>query len=178
MRSFPARQRGWLLILFAVVSTPVMAQDAWRCRAADGALSFQDHPCAPGAQQREIVFAPAPAPAPSPDYLLPAAPAGVRLVPARTARESAPRSFECRAANGEVFYRHGACPASIADATHRAAGGSRRSGPASVRVTAVPLARREACRRMHASGAGARAGRARDEDVSTYERNLGRDPCR
>jgi len=31
---------------------------------------------------------------------------------------------------------------------------------------------------MHRAGAISRAGHEHDEDVSTYDRNLGRDPCR
>ena len=44
--------------------------------------------------------------------------------------------------------------------------------------TSAPLPRGEACRRMAAAGSIGRAGHARDESVSTYDRNLGRDPCR
>jgi len=38
--------------------------------------------------------------------------------------------------------------------------------------------RDEACQRIHSAGAIGRAGHQHDEDVSTYDRNLGRDPCR
>jgi hypothetical protein len=45
-----------------------------------------------------------------------------------------------------------------------------------VRSQALP--RGEVCRRIAAAGSIGRAGHARDESVSTYDRNLGRDPCR
>jgi len=34
------------------------------------------------------------------------------------------------------------------------------------------------CRRLARAGSIGRAGHERDEIVSTYDRNLGRDPCR
>jgi hypothetical protein len=89
-----------------------------------------------------------------------------------------PVSYECRADNGEVFYRHGACPRTIATAGAASRHGARAGEARTAAVTAVPLPRGEACRRIAAAGSIGRAGRARDERVSTYERNAGRDPCR
>ncbi|RYD14485.1 MAG: hypothetical protein EOP90_12635 [Lysobacteraceae bacterium] len=86
------------------------------------------------------------------------------------------QSFECRATNGEVFYRHARCPGSIpAGASARRPS---RGAAGSVGVRATPVPRREACRRIEAGARSGRAGRERDETVTTYERNLGRDPCR
>ena len=88
-------------------------------------------------------------------------------------------SYECRAANGEVFYRHGSCPHQItADGAGTASRKRSGGGSSSVSVTAEALPRGEVCRRMAAAGSIGRAGHERDENVSTYDRNLGRDPCR
>jgi len=152
---------------------PVHAGPVYKCRGTDGAIAYQDHACSKASVETEVEIAPAPPPSPSPDYAhAPPRATSVRAhagVPAR--RETV--SYACRAANGEVFYRHGTCPAKI---TAKGAPG-RKSGE-SYTVTAEPLSRSEACRRMASAGSIGRAGHERDESVSTYERNLGRDPCR
>jgi len=95
-------------------------------------------------------------------------------------------SFECRSADGQVFFRHGGCPHSVpaspgAAASQRPAGstktGATKSG-GSVSVSSRRIDRDEACRQIHRAGAIGRAGHEHDDDVGTYERNLGRDPCR
>ncbi|MGH8172496.1 MAG: hypothetical protein ACREPX_05075 [Rhodanobacteraceae bacterium] len=90
-------------------------------------------------------------------------------------------SYECRAANGELFYRHGACPKQIS-AKSSATGASARTRGASdtqsYSVSAQALPRGEVCRQIARAGSIGRGGHERDENVSTYERNLGRDPCR
>jgi hypothetical protein len=94
---------------------------------------------------------------------------------------SAPQSWQCRIGNGEVYYQHSPCPgtaiASVDLRDSRTRGRSRGAAQA-VPVSATPLSRTEACRRIHAASASGRAGHERDEDVSSYERSLGRDPCR
>ena len=90
-------------------------------------------------------------------------------------------SWECRAGNGEIFYQHGPCPAAVIGRIEQrtaATRGRRRADAQTVPVAGRPVARVEACRRIHAASASDRAGHERDEDVTTYERNLGRDPCR
>jgi hypothetical protein len=158
------------------------AASVYECRGADGAIAFQDHACAAGFAESKVEIAPPPPAAPSPDYGRDAREArrsahasSHASAPARARREAV--SYECRAANGELFYRHGACPGRI---TAEATGGKRgRSGASSAfAVTSVALPRGEVCRRIAAAGSIGRAGHARDESVSTYERNLGRDPCR
>lgn len=164
------------LTAFAIAGT-VHAGAVYRCRGADGSIAFQDHACAVAAAQSEVAIAPAPAPAPSPDYAVAPSrgdPNHGHALAARVKERREPTSYECRAADGEVFYRHAACPRQIA--TAGAAGSKRHSGSASIAVSAIPLSRAEACHRM--SGSGGRAGRDRDDTVSTYDRNLGRDPCR
>jgi hypothetical protein len=44
-------------------------------------------------------------------------------------------------------------------------------------VTSREIPRDEACRQINAVAADGRDGHARDEQVSVYEHNLGRDPC-
>ncbi|HJU09047.1 MAG TPA: hypothetical protein VJ727_11275 [Rhodanobacteraceae bacterium] len=44
-------------------------------------------------------------------------------------------------------------------------------------MKAVKISRDEACRAINATAASRRDGHARDEQVSVYEHNLGRDPC-
>jgi hypothetical protein len=96
-------------------------------------------------------------------------------------------SYECRTGDGEVFYKHSGCPKSIRVAAahergrHGAAGRGARargSGMRSMAVSARPLARSEVCKRLAGAGSIGRAGREHDDIVSTYDRNVGRDPCR
>jgi hypothetical protein len=50
-------QRSWLsLVLVAVCATAghACAATAYKCIGADGALGFQDHPCAAGARQQQV----------------------------------------------------------------------------------------------------------------------------
>lgn len=104
-----------------------------------------------------------------------------RRSPTAAATASADSSWECRAGNGEIFYQHGPCPAAVIGGVEQrtsATRGRRRSDAQTVPVAGRPIARTDACRRIHAASASDRAGHERDEDVSTYERNLGRDPCR
>ena len=159
----------WFVLSAVAAAWPAHAQSVYRCSDAKGALAFQDKPCAGGEAQSEIAIEPAPAYAASPDYGVDK-PTRVSRAAHSSSRASArnaePMSYECRAANGDVFYRHGRCPATI-----RGKG----RGATSSAVTANAIPRSEACARMaHTS----HAGRERDETVSTYERNLGRDPCR
>ncbi|HEY6940638.1 DUF4124 domain-containing protein [Dokdonella sp.] len=174
---------GTLLLLAAVAH----ADSVYRCRNARGEVAYQDHACATGEQQAEVALDPLPAAAPAAGHeralethgrsrSQPPARAGRR--PRGPAGARSAMSWECRAADGEVFYRHGACPKSIA-ASHGAPVGTRRGGSkgsGAIGVTASPLPRAEACRRLEHPGG--RNGREHDETVSTYERNAGRDPCR
>jgi hypothetical protein len=168
------------LLLLAVIAKPLHAESVYRCRGADGAIAFQDRPCAAAQAQSLVEILPPPPAAPSPDYGL------ASSVERRVgARDRAPRvsrehreamSYECRAANGELFYRHGRCPAKIP--ASGASQGRTKGAGASYAVTAQPIARAEACRKIERAGSIGRNGHEHDERVSTYDRNLGRDPCR
>jgi len=92
-------------------------------------------------------------------------------------------AYECRVSDGRIFYRLGACPHSLgADVgreskTPRGKGSSARGGD-SVHVASRQIPREQACREIHRAGAIGRDGHEFDEHVSTYEHNLGRDPCK
>jgi len=104
-------------------------------------------------------------------------------------RESTAQSWECRAVDGQVFYRHSGCPRTIAasDASttmrgvHHGKSSVKGGGVAAARtvsVHGVRIPREQACAQMRRAGALGRSGHAHDEDVTTYDKNLGRDPCR
>jgi len=168
---------------FASVATSAQAESVFKCRSAHGHVAYQDHACAASQIASQIGIAPAPPAASSPDY-------GTDSRPTRRAAKQQSRggakarsevvSYECRAANGEVFYRHGSCPKTVTAKARDGSGAKRSRGAASqaFAVTAAPLPRGDVCRRLAAGGSIGRAGHERDEAVSSYERNLGRDPCR
>jgi hypothetical protein len=164
----------------AFAALGAQAASVYKCRGADGAIAFQDHACAAGTTGSEVEIAPAPPVAPSPEYAVDsrethrATHASSHRGAVREPRDAV--SYECRAANGELFYRHGGCPGRIAAESGSAKRG--RGGASSFAVTSEALPRSEVCRRIAAAGSIGRAGHARDESVSTYDRNLGRDPCR
>lgn len=155
------------------------ADTVYKCGGSDGAATFQQEPCANAKAQAVVEIAPAPPASASPDYGIARDAHKERREPASSRNHArAPRealSYECRAANGEVFYRHGACPRQI---TGEGNGSRGRSSRSTYAVSAEALPRGEACRRMASAGSIGRSGHERDETVSTYDRNLGRDPCR
>ena len=174
VRSFTFRRVPGVVLLLALLNGDAVAQTVYKCTGAGLPVAFQQVPCRSGQRSEAIRLAPVPARAAEPV----AAPAPVRPA-ARTPREprarpraaATPVSYECRSAGGAVFYRHGRCPGSIA----RRPTASPRAAAGLDRVQGTPLPRAEACRRQRN---GARDGAEHDETVSTYERNLGRDPCR
>ncbi|NCT68774.1 MAG: DUF4124 domain-containing protein [Rhodanobacteraceae bacterium] len=176
-----------LLLLFALASVDAHADMVYRCRGSDGALAYQDRPCPAAQQQTQLeLAAPALASAAADTAVeTPRRASGRASRPPRKAArpERVVQSWECRAANGAVFYRHSACPKTIPAPSASVTSGKRRgkargTGHETVAVSAHALPRAEACRRLAAAGAIGRAGHAHDEQVSTYERNAGRDPCR
>jgi len=176
---------GLLLLLLAC---GLRAQPVYKCTGPDGAIAYQDKAC--GAQQleNELRIDPAPPVQPSPQYFLAHDATQPRSTPSPLPRAGGRRrmwtqdeekSFECRASNGDVFYRHNACPHSIkAPASGNGHKGASGGVAATLAVSSRPVARSEACAQMRRAGAVGRNGHEHDEDVSTYERNLGHDPCR
>ena len=163
-----------LLALFSLGPPSVSAQtqSVFKCIDRDGRVAFQDKPCASGLREQQVVLAPIPPPMPSPDYSRASAQELSRERRNKAAaREKIVYSYECRTQSGSLFYRHNRCPASIdrggAMGAHRS---TTREG-----VSASRIPRLDACRGMRSVG---RDGRDFDEVPSTYDRNLGRDPCR
>lgn len=176
------------------------AAPIYKCVDAQGAVAFQDTPCDARGRQVEVAAAEQPlidAAAPR------ATPQAAKPSPQRThagrPRPTATRAnasakppavadaWECHAANGEVFYRHTACPSTIAgDGVVRERYVEHRNGTRArtdrgawgrVPVHGAKVTRAAACQRMHSAAAAGRDGHQRDAQVSTYDRLMGRDPC-
>jgi hypothetical protein len=177
-----ARWYEWLLVLLLLgLAGGVRAATVYKCTDAGGGVAYQTLPCS--AQQSEAVvpIAAAPAYAKSPEYAIERTTEPRERAAYASRHEPQAMSFECRAADGQVFYRHASCPHSVAgdgSATGSAAHRTSRGSGGSVPVSSSRIPRDEACREIHAAGSIGRAGHQHDENVSTYEHNLGRDPCR
>jgi len=186
-----------LLILLAavVVAAPAHALTIYKCTNTDGNVAYQDSPCGTRARGHEFALrAEPPATHASVTQSVtptqqthsarsrgPATVGATRRIRTPVVSVQSDASWECRAANGDVFYQHAPCPAAVAgsvESRHAPSRGHSRTNSAAIAVTGRPVSRVEACRRIHAASASDRPGHDRDEDVSTYERNLGRDPCR
>lgn len=176
-----ARWYEWLLLLLLLgLAGGVRAAPVYKCIDAQGAVAYQQLPCSAGVDERTVEIAPAPAYAKSPEYAIDRPePAPKMRVTRTTRREPQAMSYECRTADGQVFYRHASCPHSVASSSGSALSGrSGRGSSGSTSVSSTRVPRDEACSRIHGAGAIGRSGHQHDEDVSTYDRNLGRDPCR
>jgi hypothetical protein len=181
MNASTIKRRIVAAIAFAgfLSASAVHADSVFRCKATDGATSFQDRPCADARAQSIVEIAPAPPPQASPDYGVASERATPRVSKQRMGKAAPrePMSYACHASDGELFYRHGPCPSQIASANAPSHG---RGAKASERigVTAEAMPRSEVCRRLASAGSIGRAGHEHDESISSYDRNLGRDPCR
>jgi len=178
----------WLTILLLFgFAGGVRAASVYKCTGTQGEVAYQSAPCADGQQATLIEIAPAPAYAPSPHYAIDH---DETVRSARTAtrsrsdrHETAPVSYECRAADGQLFYRHGSCPHSVPATNARSASasahgkGAGRGSGATVSVSAQRIAREDACHEIQRAGSAGRPGHEHDEVVSSYDHNLGRDPC-
>lgn len=187
----PLRWYEWLAVLLLAGYATGARAEVYRCTDARGAVTFQDRPCVVAAAQTRVVLAPAPAYTASPQYATKRE-TTTRQVPraahahtaSRSGESAGAASYECRTGDGQVFYRHSACPRSVAAVDQGPSAhlghGARTKGAAakSVAVTSTRIARADACYEMRRAGAPGRSGRGHDQDVSTYDKNLGRDPCR
>jgi len=173
-------------LLLLGLALGVRAESVYKCIDAQGAVTYQAIACDAQKSQSVIAIPAPPRYAPSPHYVVarqvePAAPHAAN-------HERAPRetAFECHASDGRTFYRLGACPHSLAGETpasaagkgHRGKAGAARNGGGAVTVVSRRISREEACHEIHRAGAIGRAGHEFDEHISTYERNLGHDPCK
>jgi hypothetical protein len=178
----------WVLMLMMLgLVAGVRAESVYKCTNVQGAVAFQAQPCPPQQFETQVTILPAPTPAASPDYAIADKKTSQRTRNEHAGRHVAARpaqvSYECRASGGEVFYRHSSCPHSVkaepaTGGKNRGRNGSQVAAAQSLTVSGRPVSREEACAQIHRAGAIGRSGRAHDEDVSTYDRNLGRDPCR
>ena len=187
-------------LLALLMTAEVHAGAIYKCSDASKAPVFQATPCAANVRQavmhvrgQPLLDAEAPAPpmvrAPHAGRAWPGKSLLRRRGGPRHVRAAQATSWECRAADGEVFYRHAGCPHSVPGdgvmrsggtyALHRGSGGRSRTRSAwdPVPVHARRVSRSEACKQINAVAAVDRDGHARDERVSVYEHDVGRDPC-
>lgn len=181
-------------LLLMTLAAGTQAASIYKCVSANGRIAFRDTPCATHARQTKMDLAGLP-------LMDPGAPrhgssrrtrtaskrSRTRHRRARLHRHTAPISWECRAADGEVFYRHTRCPGSVpgdgvvrtryAEAFRASHPRKRWNAWSRVSVHGVKIPRAEACRRIHSAGAAIRDGHRRDAHVSTYDRLVGRGPC-
>lgn len=188
-----------VLALWMAIGT-LHAAPIFKCVDAQGHIAFRDTPCAERARQTRIELHPQPTIGDADEVA--AARARARSpasrhqgTATRSRKQSAQRrhakpvmSWECRAADGEVFYRHKRCPGSVpgdgvvrtdymATTASNQTTRRRQNAWSGVRVSGHKIPRAEACRRMHSAGAAGRDGHLRDATVSTYDHLMGRDPC-
>jgi hypothetical protein len=188
--STPYRTLRWyewlLVLLLLMLAAGVRAAPVYKCIGADGSVAYQAWACTPAQQTFVIDLPRPPAVTPSPRYAIERE---VRAAPVHAERaahaEKQDDAYECRVSDGRVFYRLGGCPHAVsgdgsASKSHggKHASGRGGSGSAAQQVTARRVSRDEACHQIHRAGAIGRNGHELDEAVSTYERDLGHDPCR
>lgn len=182
-------------LLLMTFATGAHAASIYKCVGANGRTAFRDTPCATQARQTKLDVTGLPLIDPGASRHRHSRPprtaskrTRTRHPRAHTRRHTTPMSWECRAADGEVFYRHTRCPGSVpgdgvvrwqdgGDSTSGKRSRHRRTAWGSVPVHGVKIPRAEACRRIHSAGAAVRDGHRRDARVSTYDHLMGRDPC-
>jgi hypothetical protein len=174
----------WLAALLLLgLAAGVRAESVYKCTNAQGGVAYQAQPCSGSQHEARVSIDPAPTYTPPPQYAVERRSGNTsarRSTASRRPTGHEATSYECRASDGEVFYRHGSCPHSITAKDDGARGRGRGRGQtakASISVSAHPIPRDEACTQMRRAGSIGRAGHEHDESISTYERNLGRDPC-
>jgi hypothetical protein len=95
-------------------------------------------------------------------------------------------SYKCTASDGRVFYRHAACPPDLqigkpfigkTYAVDRF-NGTVETSIRMARVTSEAVPRAQACAAINKLTASSRNGYELDDRVSSYDKNLGRDPCK
>lgn len=176
----------WLVgLTILLLASGARAGPLYRCVDARGNTRFTDLACTAGENVQKVDVAPVPAFSPSPQYAVPGRKAREPALPTRRSAASLgrqhetssalERSYECRSVDGQIFYRHVACPHTIEAKSDGLGRGH--AAKKKVEVRAVRVSREEACAQMRRAGASGRSGHAHDEDVSSYEKNLGHDPC-
>jgi hypothetical protein len=164
-----------LLIALSVANPPVH-----RCVGSDSVVRYQDVPCADGEAASEVRLRREPetvAAPPPEEVLVEGGDEGedsqprIPVVP-----PPGPTSWRCEVENGEVYFRHDACPPQISEPVALVnALGETFATVLSHRVSGVPVPRTEACREIERGG---RFGAERDQRAEPYDKLSGRDPCR
>lgn len=163
------------IALFLALTLPLAQSPVFRCTGPAGAVSYQDVPCAKDHESVEVALPPVPAYVPAPTVNRVAESRGdlANALPPQIKRTQA-RSWRCLADNGEVFYRHAGCPATISmvmlDPYAQAY-----ANTGLVFVESIPIPRSEACAAINSGG---RFGSERDQRAEPYEKLTGRDLCR
>ena len=170
----------WLALLtLMLVAAGVHAESVYKCTGGD-VIAYQSKPCADMSRATVIDIDPAPVFAPSPTYAISKPHFETALSTKRNMhaeRKSVKDAFECHGTDSTVFYRLGHCPRSVGGDAQDRHGGAKAAAK-SVSVSGHPVSRDEACAEMRRAGAIGRKGREFDESISTYDRNLGKDPCK
>lgn len=181
--------RASFFLVFVCIAAGAHAASVYKCVDAQGHLAYRDTPCAAQAQQRKVELQSLPtigdasevaaqrhtnsAPVRASSRKTHGAPR--KHSSSRLARDNAETSWECRGADGEVFYRHTRCPGSVpgdgtvrserVEQTKNSRTRGRQGAWGRVSVHGTKISRAEACRRIHSAGAAGRDGHARDETV-------------
>ncbi len=176
------RLHEWLALLAMMfVAAGVRAESVYKCPAGD-VVAYQSKPCADMSVGSVIDLGPAPIFSPSPRYAISTPRTETKLSSkhvARVERQPVKDAFECRGSDGTVFYRLGHCPRSVGgDGDNKNRHGSKTNAVKTVSVSGHAVSRDEACAEMRRAGAIGRKGHEFDESISTYDRNLGNDPCK
>ena len=182
-RSYAARL---LLATCLAFSSAANAQTIYKCVDAQNRIAFQQTPCESGKRESEVAIKPLPPPPPASSTVAPSRKissftedlvANIKRAPKSSQQQSVPveQSYECTFVHGgkEVFYQHSPCPEEIYQGSTPVVNNGRRGyRPYYLLVTGKPVPRAVACKNMRSAG---RSGRKYDQQISTYDRNLGRD---
>jgi hypothetical protein len=174
------RLHEWLALLAMMfVAAGVRAESVYKCPGGD-VVAYQSKPCADMSGASVIDLGPAPVFVPSPHYAIATPRTETKFSSkrmARVERQPVNDAFECRGSDGTVFYRLGHCPRSVGG-DDKDRHGSKSNAAKSVSVSGHAVSRDEACAEMRRAGAIGRKGHEFDENISTYDRNIGNDPCK
>jgi len=173
----------WILFaLYFTVLESSAQQTVYRCVEEDGSTTFSDQPCSEDPDVLHIEESHNPAP---PRQYLPRASTANNDDTGRANSSPAPPSsrqaisYRCSIDTGEVWYLHSPCPSRVTireiEDLEFEEGWAEVSREVTVDQTEV--SRSSACSQIYAVGTS-RRGSDRDESYTTYERNMGRDPCR
>jgi len=191
---------NFAVVIVGMLPCSGVAQSIFKCVDAGGGVSFQATACPSGTTQRDVTIRndqSTPDPAEAAGKLSATEPPAINprglyvdKAPYRAPQPGAvytppvAESYECKTGDGRVFYQHTPCPGTISTTTPtwtNCTGSRCQTLSPSLPQTAVTsrqVSREEACQKMNRAGAIGRDGHNLDQRASTYDKNLGRDPCR